>query len=201
MTRSTPTGGHHPPSDGERATPPPAPPATPPARQRRFDIAYRTISTPIGTLLLAATEAGLVRVAFESEGHDLVLAALAAQFGPRVLEEPGHLDPVAAELEEYFAGQRRAFGIPLDYAMSSGFRQTVQRCLPQIGYGQTRSYKQLAQLAGRPGAARTAGTACATNPLPIVLPCHRVLRSDGSLGGYLGGLDAKKALLALERPA
>jgi methylated-DNA-[protein]-cysteine S-methyltransferase len=102
-------------------------------------------------------------------------------------------------LEEYFAGRRRSFDLPLDHALSSGFRAQVQRLLPGIGYGRTRTYKEVAELAGNPRAVRAVGTACATNPLPLVVPCHRVLRSDGGLGGYLGGTEAKEALLALER--
>lgn len=172
------------------------------AEQRGLlDIAYRVIDTPVGPLLLAATEKGLVRVAFEREGFDEVLAALAERISPRLLNAPARLDEVARELEEYFAGRRRAFDVPLDYAMSSGFRQIVQKYLPSIGYGRTQSYKEVAELVGNPRAVRAVGTACATNPLPVVVPCHRVLRTDGSLGGYIGGLDAKTVLLDLERAA
>ncbi|MGP9725222.1 methylated-DNA--[protein]-cysteine S-methyltransferase [Corynebacterium sp. AOP40-9SA-29] len=165
------------------------------------DVAYRTLDSPVGTLLLAATDAGLVRVAFDCEGFDTVLETLAAKVSPRVVEEPRRLDAVAAELDEYFAGSRHAFDVPLDYAMSSGFRQQVQRHLPHIGYGHTQTYKEVAALVGNPKAVRAVGTACATNPLPVVVPCHRVLRSDGSLGGYLGGLEAKTTLLTLEQAA
>lgn len=165
------------------------------------DVAYRTIDTPVGPLLLAATGQGLVRVAFENEGFDTVLSTLATKVSPRVLEAPRRLDTVARELDEYFAGTRHRFDVPLDYAMSSGFRQTVQRYLPHIGYGRTQSYKEVADLVGNPKAVRAVGTACATNPLPVVVPCHRVLRTDGSLGGYIGGLDAKTTLLTLERNA
>lgn len=166
-----------------------------------LDVAYRTIDTPVGPLLLAATETGLVRVAFEREDFDTVLESLAQKISPRVLEAPRRLDPVAAELDEYFAGRRHVFDVPLDYAMSSGFRQIVQRYLPRIGYGCTQSYKEVAELVGNPKAVRAVGTACATNPLPVVVPCHRVLRTDGSLGGYIGGLDAKTTLLTLEKAA
>ncbi|MFW5417916.1 methylated-DNA--[protein]-cysteine S-methyltransferase [Nocardiopsis sp. CNT-189] len=166
-----------------------------------LDVAYRTLDTPVGPLLLAATARGLVRVAFEREGFDTVLEALAAKVSPRVLEAPARLDPAAAELEEYFAGRRHGFDVPLDHALSSGFRRIVQRCLPQIGYGRTRSYKEVAELVGNPKAVRAVGTACATNPLPVVVPCHRVLRTDGGLGGYIGGLEAKTTLLALENAA
>ena len=165
------------------------------------EVAYRTLDTPVGPLLLAATAQGLVRVAFEREGFDAVLAALASRVSPRVLEAPRRLDEAAVELEEYFTGTRRRFDLPLDRALSTGFREKVQRVLPRIDYGSTRSYKEIAELVGSPRAVRAVGTACATNPLPIVVPCHRVLRTDGALGGYVGGLDAKTALLTLERTA
>lgn len=166
-----------------------------------LDVAYRTVDTPIGALLLAATEEGLVRLAFELEDFDLVLASLAAKVSPRLLAATARLDPVARQVDEYFAGSRRAFDVPLDWRLSRGFRRTVLEHLAQIGYGATESYTQVATAAGSPRAVRAVGTACATNPLPLVVPCHRVLRSDGSLGGYLGGLDAKRALLGLEAAA
>ena len=165
------------------------------------EVAYRTLDTPLGPLLLAATAQGLVRVAFEREDFDAVLAALASRVSPRVLEAPRRLDEAAVEMEEYFTGTRRRFDLPLDRALSTGFREKVQRVLPRIDYGSTRSYKEIAELVGSPRAVRAVGTACATNPLPIVVPCHRVLRTDGALGGYVGGLDAKTALLTLERTA
>jgi methylated-DNA-[protein]-cysteine S-methyltransferase len=163
-----------------------------------LEVAYRIVDSPVGRLLLAATERGLVRVAFEREGFDAVLSGLAERLGPRVLHAPWKLDEASAELDEYFAGRRRRFGLPLDFALSHGFRLSVQQRLPDIGYGRTMSYRQVAELLDRPGAVRAVGTACATNPLPVVVPCHRVLRSDGSLGGYLGGLEAKSTLLELE---
>jgi methylated-DNA-[protein]-cysteine S-methyltransferase len=166
-----------------------------------LDVAYTTIGSPVGTLLLAATPAGLVRVAYDREGHDGVLEALAQRLSPRVLRAPRRLDAAARELDEYFAGRRRAFDLPLDLSMSTGFRQLVQRHLPGIGYGQTRTYRQVAELVGNPKAVRAVGTACATNPLPVVVPCHRVLRSDGTPGGYVGGLAAKTTLLNLEAAA
>ncbi|WP_153504780.1 methylated-DNA--[protein]-cysteine S-methyltransferase [Cumulibacter manganitolerans] len=166
-----------------------------------LDVAYRTIDSPLGPLLLAATEHGLVRVAFEREGFADVLQALATRLSPRVLEAPRRLDAAAAQLEDYFAGRRRSFDLPLDHAMSTGFRRTVQRYLPRIGYGRTESYKEVAEHVGNARAVRAVGTACATNPLPVVVPCHRVVRSDGGLGGYLGGVEAKTLLLELERAA
>lgn len=166
-----------------------------------LDIAYRTIDSPVGPLLLAATETGLVRVAFEREGFDGVLESLATRVSPRLLQAPRRLDTAAAELDEYFAGTRRAFDLPLDLALSSGFRKVVQHYLPHIGYGHTQTYTEVAETVGNPRAVRAVGTACATNPLPVVVPCHRVLRTDGSMGGYLGGLDAKRTLLELEGAA
>lgn len=167
-----------------------------------LDVAYRTLDTPVGPLLLAATELGLVRVAYASENHDTVLQSLADRVSPRILDAPARLDLIASELDEYFAGRRRSFDLPLDWRLSSGFRATVLRHLTtDLEYGQTASYATVARLAGHPKAVRAVGTACATNPLPVVVPCHRVVRSDGSMGGYLGGVEAKRALLALETAA
>jgi methylated-DNA-[protein]-cysteine S-methyltransferase len=165
-----------------------------------LDVAYRTVDTPVGALLLAGTGDGLVRVAFDVEGHDQVLEALAERVSPRILRAPARLDPVARQIEEYFAGRRRDFDVPLDRRLSSGFRRAVLAHLSDIGYGRTESYAEVAAAAGSPRAVRAVGTACATNPIPVVVPCHRVVRSDGSTGGYRGGPDAKRWLLALESP-
>ncbi|MGD7705465.1 methylated-DNA--[protein]-cysteine S-methyltransferase [Microlunatus sp. Y2014] len=165
-----------------------------------LDVAYRTVDSPVGTLLLAATPRGLVRVAYATEDFDVVLLALATRLSPRVLRAPDRLDVAAAELDEYFAGRRTAFDLPLDHTLSTGqFRRLVHQHLPRIGYGHTESYGDVARLLGRPTAVRAVGSACATNPLPVVVPCHRVLRSDGTIGGYVGGLPAKSTLLELER--
>ncbi|OMH23133.1 cysteine methyltransferase [Tersicoccus phoenicis] len=166
-----------------------------------LDVAYRTVDSPVGPLLLAATDAGLVRVAFAVEDHDAVLQTLADRLGPRILRAPKRLDTAAREVEEYFEGRRHAFDLPLDLRLSAGFRRLVQEHLPRIGFGSTASYAQVAAAVGNPAAVRAVGTACATNPLPVVVPCHRVLRSDGSLGGYIGGLAAKRTLLSLETAA
>jgi methylated-DNA-[protein]-cysteine S-methyltransferase len=166
-----------------------------------LDVAYRTLDTPVGTLLLAATDLGLVRVAYPVEDHDAVLQALADRVSPRILYAPARLDTIARELDEYFAGTRRTFDLPVDWRLSAGFRATVLRRLPDIGYGHTASYGAVARLAGSPTAIRAVGTACATNPLPVVVPCHRVVRADGRLGGYLGGVEAKRTLLTLESAA
>jgi len=166
-----------------------------------LDVAYTTIDSPLGPLLLAATPKGLVRVAYDVEDHDRVLGTLAQRISPRVLRAPRRLDAAARELDEYFSRQRRVFDLPLDMSLSKGFRQLVQRHLPEIGYGQTRTYRQVAELVGSPQAVRAVGTACATNPLPVIVPCHRVLRADGTPGGYVGGPGAKQALLSLEAAA
>jgi len=163
-----------------------------------LDVAYRTVDSPVGPLLLARTPVGLVRVAFAVQDHGTVLSALAAQVSPRVLEAPRLLDDVARELDEYFSGRRTVFDVPLDLQLLRGFRRDVVLHLPDIAYGHTASYADVAGLAGSPRAVRAVGTACALNPLPLVLPCHRVVRSDGSPGQYAGGADAKLALLALE---
>ena len=166
-----------------------------------LDVAYRTVDTAVGKLLVAATDAGLVRVAFACEGLDEVLTKLAERISPRILQTPRRLEDVVRQLDEYFAGRRETFDLALDHRLSSGFRMNVHQYLPQIHFGQTMTYKQVAQRVGSPNAVRAVGTACATNPLPVVVPCHRVLRSDGSLGGYVGGFEAKAALLDLERAA
>jgi methylated-DNA-[protein]-cysteine S-methyltransferase len=163
-----------------------------------LDVAYRTVDSPVGPLLLAATEAGLVRVAYASEDHDAVLQALAGRISPRVLNAPARLDAAARELGEYFTGRRRSFSLPLDWRLSAGFRRAVLSHLTEIGYGHTASYAAVARLAGNPKAVRAAATACATNPLPVIVPCHRVIYSDGRIGRYLGGPDAKRTLLTLE---
>ena len=169
--------------------------------ERSLDVAYRTVDSPVGSLLLAATDAGLVRVAFADEDHDRVLQDLADRISPRVLHHPARLDTTARELDEYFAGRRRSFTLLLDWQLSAGFRATVLHHLSDIEYGHTASYATVARLAGRPKAFRAVGTACGTNPLPVVVPCHRVVRSDGAMGGYLGGTDAKATLLELEAAA
>ena len=168
------------------------------SREGILDVAYCTIDTPVGTLLLAATDKGLVRVAYACQDHDRVLDQLADRVSPRVLRAPARLHQAAREIDEYFADRRTRFGLPLDLQLSHGFRRRVLTHLPEIGYGQTASYATMAAAAGTPKAVRAVGSACATNPLPVVVPCHRVVRSDGTVGRYAGGTEAKKALLALE---
>lgn len=166
-----------------------------------LDVAYRTLDTPVGSLLLAATAQGLVRVAYAREDHDRVLGQLAERVSPRVLRAPARLDTAAAELDEYFAGRRRRFDLPLDDRLAHGFRRAVLAHLADIGYGSTTTYAAVAAAAGSPRAVRAVGSACARNPLPVVVPCHRVVRSDGSVGAYAGGTEAKQALLTLEAGA
>jgi methylated-DNA-[protein]-cysteine S-methyltransferase len=164
-----------------------------------LDIAHRTLDTPVGPLLLAATERGLLRVAYAVEDHEAVLQSLADRISPRILYAPARLDAAATEFDEYFAGQRRTFDVPLDWRLAGGFRAAVLHHLAtDLAYGRTASYSVVARLAGNPKAVRAVGSACATNPLPVVVPCHRVVRSDGSIGEYLGGVEAKRILLALE---
>lgn len=167
-------------------------------RDGLLDIAYCIVDSPVGSLLLAGTEQGLLRVAYAREDHDSVLQHLADKVSPRILHAPARLDAAARELDEYFTGVRRAFDVPLDWRLAAGFRSAVLHHLPDIAYGQTASYATVAALAGSPRAVRAVGTACAKNPLPVIVPCHRVVRSDGAMGGYLGGPDAKRLLLDLE---
>jgi methylated-DNA-[protein]-cysteine S-methyltransferase len=163
-----------------------------------LDVAYRTVDTPVGTLLLAATTAGLVRVAYDIEGHDTVLSALADRISPRVLRAPARLDSVARQIDEYFAKRRTVFEVPVDLRLAEGFRRNVIEHLRDIGYGRRESYAAVAAAIGNPRAVRAVGTACAHNQLPVVIPCHRVVRSDGSTGQYVGGPLAKSTLLDLE---
>ncbi len=164
-----------------------------------LDVAYRVVDSPVGRLLVAAGERGVLRVAFEVQDHDAVLDDLATRVSPRVLAGGDRLDSVLRQLDEYFAGRRRTFDVPLDLRLTRGFRRDVVEALPSVGYGATATYAQVATATGRPTAVRAVGTACARNPVPLLLPCHRVVRSDGTAGRYAGGDAAKTALLALER--
>jgi len=167
-------------------------------REGLVDVAVARTDSPIGSLWLAATPAGLVRVGFPREA-DTFVADVAASLSPRVVELPTRLDAVRRQLDEYFAGRRTHFDIPVDLGLAKGFRRIVlERLYAEVGYGQTLSYLELAARAGSPKASRAVGSAMATNPVPIVVPCHRVLRTGGHLGGYGGGLEVKRWLLALE---
>ncbi len=169
-----------------------------------LDVAYTVEDSPVGRLLLAGTRRGLVRLAYLDAGQDeaAALAELAARISPRVLRAPRRLDEPRRELEEFFAGARARFELPLDLRLTGpGFRRRVLQATARIPYGDVSTYKQVAAAAGSPNAFRAAGTALGANPLPIVIPCHRVLHSGGGIGGYTGGLARKQRLLALERPA
>lgn len=163
-----------------------------------LDVAYAETDSPVGRLLLATTPRGLVRVSFPIEPPEKVLEGLAASVSPRILESPTKLDEARRELERYFEGRLHDFDLPLDWQLTHGFYRKVLRATARIPYGQTRSYKQMAKRAGSPRAIRAAGSALGSNPLPIIVPCHRVLRTGGALGGYGGGLETKQALLELE---
>ncbi len=163
-----------------------------------LDVAYANVDSPFGPLLLASTPRGLVRVNLPAYDPEETLEELAAKVSPRVLEAPAKLDEVRRELDLYFEGKLTEFDLPIDWQLTGGFRGKVQRAINRIPYGQTRTYMEMARSAGNERAVRAAGTACGSNPIPIVVPCHRVLRSGGGLGGYGGGLPMKEALLKLE---
>jgi methylated-DNA-[protein]-cysteine S-methyltransferase len=166
-----------------------------------LDVAYTTTDSPFGELLLAATPRGLVRVGLPEQEADELLEELAARVSPRVLESPAQLDEARRELDLYFTGHLTEFELPLDWRLSRDFRRRVLRAINRIPYGQTRSYMEVAASAGNERAVRAAGSACGSNPIPIVVPCHRVLRTGGGLGGYGGGTAMKRALLELEGSA
>jgi methylated-DNA-[protein]-cysteine S-methyltransferase len=163
------------------------------------DVAYASVDSPLGPLVVAATPRGLVRVAYTDRSTpDEVLEELAARVSPRVLESPRRVDPVRRELDEYFAGRRREFDTPVDWSQLSGFTRKVLRATARIGFGDTSTYAGVATQAGSPRAVRAAGNALGANPIPVVVPCHRVLRTGGALGGYAGGSERKEFLLRLE---
>lgn len=163
-----------------------------------LDLAYCEVDSPFGPLLAVASPTGLIRLGYPNRPVDQQLEALAEAVSPRLLEAPARLDGARRELGEYFAGERRSFDLAIDWRLTSGFVNRVLRATAQIPFGQTRSYAEMAALAGSPRAFRAAGSALGANPIPIVVPCHRVLRSGGGLGGYGGGLDVKRRLLELE---
>ena len=168
-------------------------------RDGLVDVAYATMDSPVGRLVLAQTSRGLVRVGFEREDADAVLVELSERISPRVLEAPGRLDDARRELDQYFEGRRQDFDLPLDWSLvTSSFRRKVLEATARIPFGVTRTYRDMAAEAGTPGAVRAAGSALGSNPIPLIVPCHRVLRTGGALGGYGGGLDIKRYLLDLE---
>jgi methylated-DNA-[protein]-cysteine S-methyltransferase len=161
-------------------------------REGLVDVRYDLVDSPVGELLVAATDRGLCRISYTVEGQD---ESLARTFGARVLRVP--LDDVRRELDEYFAHRRESFDLPIDLRVAP-FHESVLRELARVPYGRTVTYGSLAAQVGRPRAARAVGTVMHTNPIPIVLPCHRVIGANGSLTGYGGGLHVKRALLELE---
>ncbi len=164
-----------------------------------LDVAYATLDSPVGRILLACTARGVVRIAYvDATDEDAVLAELAARISPRVLAAPRKLDNPRRELEEYFAGRRRRFDFGLDWRLTQGFGRRVLKATARIPYGDVSTYKGVATAAGSPRGSRAAGNALGSNPLPIIVPCHRVLHSDGGLGGYTGGVERKRLLLGVE---
>ncbi len=168
-------------------------------REGLLDVAYATADSPIGPLTVAVTERGLVMLAYPELSTDEVLVRLAGELSPRVLEAPSRLDGIRRELDEYFDGRRREFDTPVDLSLAHGFYRKVLEATAKIGYGETSTYAGVAAGAGSPKAVRAAGSGLGSNPIPVVVPCHRVLRTGGALGGYTGGLERKKFLLSLER--
>lgn len=163
-----------------------------------LDVAYGTVDSPVGTLTVFVTPRGLVRLSYPGEPLDAQLGELATAVSPRILAAPERTDAVRRQLDEYFAGERRTFDVPVDWRLLRGFREAVLRATARIPFGATSSYRDVAAAAGSPNAYRAAGTALGSNPVPIVVPCHRVLHAGGGLGGYTGGLDRKRHLLRLE---
>jgi methylated-DNA-[protein]-cysteine S-methyltransferase len=184
--------------------PPPAPDRLPDitataAAAGLLDVAYAMLDSPVGTLLLATTPRGVVRLAYLNGGdEDEILQQLAAKVSPRILSAPRRLDEPRRELDEYFAGARRGFELPLDWRLTSGFARRVLQATSKIPYGATATYKQMAAKAGSPRGSRAAGNALGSNPIPIIVPCHRILHSGGGLGGYTGGVERKRLLLGVE---
>jgi methylated-DNA-[protein]-cysteine S-methyltransferase len=166
------------------------------ARDGLLDVAYAEVDSPLGPLAVASTPRGLVRLAY-SPGDDFA-EDLATKLSPRVLRAPARLDEVRRELDQYFEGKREAFEFPIDWSLTRGFFRKVLQETARIGYGSVGTYSEMARRAGSPRAVRAAGNALGSNPIPVVVPCHRVLRTGGALGGYTGGLERKEFLLRLE---
>jgi methylated-DNA-[protein]-cysteine S-methyltransferase len=169
------------------------------ARSGQAELAYAAVDSPFGPLLVAIDRRGrVVRLAYPEQQPDAVLAELARRVSPRLVNAPAQLDPVRRELDEYFAGRRRRFDVGVDWALSGPFARRVLRATAAIPYGQTLSYRDVAERAGSPRGMRAAGNALGANPIAIIVPCHRVVRSGGEPGGYGGGPERKRLLLALE---
>jgi methylated-DNA-[protein]-cysteine S-methyltransferase len=167
-------------------------------RHGLLDVAWARVDSPLGTLLAAATPAGLCALWYEESRIEQFLDMLARRISPRILEASHQLDPVHRQLNEYFAGRRRNFDVPLDWTLANGFTHRVLQVAARIPYGAVRTYHEVATDAGNPKASRAAGNALGANPLPIIVPCHRVVRTGGGLGGYTTGVHKKAFLLALE---
>ena len=164
-----------------------------------LDVAYATVDSPLGPLMVAGTPRGLVRLSYSQFRDDeAVLSDLARRVSPRVLEAPARVDRVRRELDEYFEGRRTKFELPIDWTLTRGFTTEALRATAAVGFGHTTTYSEVARTAGSPRAVRAAGNSLGSNPMPIVVPCHRVLRTGGGLGGYTGGLERKEFLLRLE---
>lgn len=169
------------------------------AEERLLDVAFTSVDSPLGPLVVAATPRGLVRVSYSDfRGEDEVLEELVRRISPRVLEAPAKLDPVRRELDEYFEGRRQRFDTPIDWSYLAGFTREVLRATSAIPFGDVSTYAGVAEAAGSPRAVRAAGNALGANPMPVIVPCHRVLRTGGMLGGYTGGIERKEFLLRLE---
>ncbi len=162
------------------------------------DVAYADMDSPVGRLLLASSKRGLVRIHWVEDNEDEILAEVARDVSPRILRAPARLDEARRELEEYFGGRRTRFDVPVDWRIMAGFRRRVLEATARIPFGSVSTYTDVARRAGSPRGMRAAGNALGSNPVPIVVPCHRVLRTGGNLGGYGGGLDRKRMLLELE---
>jgi methylated-DNA-[protein]-cysteine S-methyltransferase len=163
-----------------------------------LDVAHGTYDSPLGRLTVMVTRRGLVRLSYPGDGIAAQLDELADRVSPRILEAPERTDVVRRQLDEYFDGERHTFDLPIDWRLVSGFAGGVLRATARIPFGSVSSYREVAAEAGSPNAYRAAGNALGSNPVPIVVPCHRVLHAGGGLGGYTGGLDRKRFLLRLE---
>ena len=168
------------------------------AAEALADVAYAEVDSPLGPLYAAVTRRGLAMLAYGEEDFDVEARLLARLVSPRILRAPRRVDPVRRQLEEYFEGRLRRFEVPIDWSLVRGFGRDVLAATAAIPYGQVLTYREVATVAHRPLAARAAGNALSANPIPIVVPCHRVVHSGGGLGGYTGGLDRKRFLLRLE---
>jgi methylated-DNA-[protein]-cysteine S-methyltransferase len=170
------------------------------AAEGAADVTYAQVDSPLGRLVAARTGEGLVRLAYEdfNGGLDAVLDHLGTRLSPRIVEVPSRFDDLRRELDDYFAGRRQGFDLPIDWSLSAGFTRRILQAINAIPFGEVSNYREVAARAGNPKATRAAGNACGANPIPIVVPCHRVLRTGGGLGGYTGGVEKKETLLRLE---